>query len=304
VTRGSFARAGRICALLGAAAIVLSSGVVGGTHALFNGETKNANSKFADDWVDPPTGLSATLKGADVQLNWTHGTHQVSDQQVLGYDANTSSSCNSASYTAIATLGSATANTYTDSGRGSTLNGHWYCYEVTSLSTITWTPGTTLSALQVGLAASQLAIANGGTSGRIDNKDTITLTFNQQTSLATGTSTVRVCTFTSGLITIGDGNNCAGTGDATSVGTLTLSGATIGNARNFATSTLTVTSSAPWTVSVKLGGGTATTVTGTPTWTYAANAATTLKSLAGNGTQVGVCTTASTNCQPTTSTTF
>jgi len=303
-------------AVLAGLAIVLSGSVVGGTHALFNGETQNANSKFAADWMGAPTALSATLKGADVQLNWTAPTGHPTDELVQGYDATTTSSCSSG-YAQIADLGSGTTATYADNGRGAGASGvapdgDWYCYEVTSELTTQWQLNTTLAATQVGLAATAAQITNHGTSNKVDNTDTIQLTFNQQTALNTGSTSISIC-----VVKNANGNgivlgaaSCTGsttTSVANSVGTLILSGGpTLPSTVNCSTSTYTSTSASPFTATFTLagcGGGVSIGGSGTATWTFIPGAST-LLSKSGNGTQVGICTQANANCRPATTSNF
>ena len=288
-----------IFGLLCAAALLLSSGVVGSTVALFNGETQNAGSTFAGGWVDAPSALTATAVGYDVSLGWTAGTHgPVTGQQLNGVDNGTSSNCTGASYSlTIATLSSATA-TDTDSRRGTLANdGHWFCYQLVSTSATVWTAQTTQQ-LQLGLVTSGIAIANVGTNNSVNANDTITLTFNQRTNLA-ASGTTKVCVRTNGKIFLGDtapGTTCTNT-DASNVGA--ISGVTIGSNQVYRNSTFTTTSTAPYTMTITLVGAVTSTYSGTATFTPSASilsAATTH--------QATMCTAAAATCQPTTTTHF
>jgi hypothetical protein len=303
VSRRLLRLAGGGVVVLAFVALVLSLGPLGDTLALFNGETQNAGSTFAGGWVGAPTGASATASGYDVNLAWTPGTHgPVTGQQLLGVDNSTNSDCTGAAYALIATLASATTASYTDLLRGTALNdGNWFCYELVSTSASVWTAATPLPAIQVGLAATGLSIANaGGTAGTIERNDTIKLTFNQQTNL--GTSNINVCVWSSGVIVLGDTLACLTSTDPYTVGKLTLSGATIAGNLAFTSSTVALSGSAPWTMTITLRSTTSTTtVTGSPTWTLTP-AATILSAVSTH--QATICTTATSTCQPTTTGNF
>lgn len=299
----SLRRAVAACAVLAAAALTLSSGVVRTTFALFNGETTNASSAFAGGWVGAPSAATATPSGYDMGLAWTAGTHgPVTGQQLLGVDNLTSSNCTGAAYGSIATL-SSSAGSYTDSNRANaTTNGDWYCYELVSTSATVWTASLALPAVQIGLVANALATANGGTANAVSKSDKITITFNQETTLTAQTN-VNVCVYSSGAILIGDAKpTCLGSTDAYSIGKLTLSGATLGSNVQFAKSSTAVSTSSPWTLTVTLAGTNSTSaISGTPTWTFTPNATITSKATTHQAT---ICSAATTNCQPTATTTF
>ena len=285
-------RAAGLCVALVGLSLLLGLRA-GSTSAVFTGETTNAGSAFAAGWIDPPSGASATPRGYDVLLAWTPGTHgPVAGQRLEGYDNGTSSSCASGTFSTLATL-SAAATSQTDASRGSgSANGNWFCYRLVSTSATAWTAQTALAAVQVGLAANQLTLGDGGTSGQLGNGDTIAIRFNQRTTLAGGT--VKVCALSSGSILLGDttsGNTCA-TGDPVTIGA--LSGMTIGTTRAFRTSTMTVSTSAPWTATITLAGGSTTSISGTATLTPSS-------SILSNATtnQATICTAAKSSCRPT-----
>lgn len=296
-------RAGGAVVVLAFAALLLSTGPLDNTLALFNGETENPGSTFAGGWVGGPASPTATASGYDVALAWTPGTHgPVTGQQLQGVDNSTSSNCTGAAYSLLATMASATTASYTDANRGNGTNdGDWFCYEIVSTSATVWTAQTAVPALRLGLAATALSIANGGTAGRIDNNDTITITFNQRTNL--GTANIRMCVWSSGTIVLGDTTGaCTGAGDASSIGKLTLSGGTISGNTSSNGVHVALSSSAPWTVTITLAGvGGTTTVSGSPTWTFTPSA--TVKSNATTD-QATACTAAHTTCQPTATTSF
>lgn len=283
---------------LSAVALVLSTGIVGTTLALFNGETQNAGSTFAGGWIDSPAAFTAPASGYDVALTWTPGTHgPVTGQQLNGVNNGTNSNCTGAAYAPLATLGAAIA-TFTDSTSGSAAsNGNWFCYQLVSKSATVWT-AQAAQALQLGLVATGLTIANAGTNNTINANDTITIGFNQRTNLA-ASGTTKICVFTTGRITLGDtaaGNSCA-TGDGFTVGQ--INGATISANQLYRFSTFTTSAIAPWTMTITLvGAGTA---------TYAGNAtltpSTTILSFATTR-QATMCASPAATCQPTTSTHF
>ena len=303
MSRRALRWAGGAVVVLASAALLLSTGPIGGTLALFNGETENAGSTFAGGWVGGPASPTATASGYDVALAWTPGTHgPVTGQQLQGVDNGTSSNCTGAAYSLLATMASATTASYTDSNRGNGTNdGDWFCYAIVSTSATVWTAQTAVPALQLGLAATALSTANGGTAGRIDNNDTITLTFNQRTNV--GTANILVCVWSSGSIVLGDTTgSCGAAGDAYSLGRITLSGATISANAAANGSQVAVSSSAPWTVTVTVAGMSGiTNLSGSPTWTFTPSA-----SVLSNATtdQATACTAARTTCQPTATTGF
>ena len=292
--------------VLAAAALLLGNNVIGTTLALFNGETSNANSAFAGGWVGAPSAATATASGYDVGLAWTPGTHgPVTGQQLFGVDNGTSSNCTGAAYALLTTLASASTAAYTDASRGTLANdGNWFCYQLVSTSATTWTAPLPLSALQLGLVTTAVQITNVGTANRIEKNDTIKLTFNQRTNLGTGN--IKVCVYATGVIQLGDtssGGGCAASPPAGyTVGKLTLTGATIPSALNFTASTVAVSTSAPWTMTITLAGTNATAnMTGTPTWTL--NGSSSILSFATTH-QATMCSTTATTCRPTTTTNF
>jgi hypothetical protein len=292
-------RAIGLCTVLITASLLLSGVPVGSTFAFLDGETQNAGSVFAAGWIGAPTGATATASGYDVGFTWTAGTHgPVTGQQLYGVDNTTTPNCTNVTYTLLATLALPTTAAYTDSNRGSTANGDWYCYELTSTSASSWTASLALPALQLGLVANAVSITNVVTAGSINNTDKITITFNQPTTLANGT--VKVCGWagavTAGSIVIGDTvGNCAAATDASSIGKIT--NIAVGTTRTYLTSTAAVAGS---TVTITIAGSSGTsTESGTAKFTPSG----TIKSSATTD-QATVCTAATTNCQPTTASGF
>lgn len=299
--------AGGSVVVLAFAALLLSTGPLGDTFALFNGETQNAGSTFAGGWVGAPTTPTATASGYDVALAWTPGSHgPVTGQQLFGVDNTTNSNCTGAAYSLLATMASATTASYTDASRGTLANdGDWFCYELVSTSATVWTAATPLPAVQLGLVANGLAITNVGTAGTVNANDKIAVTFNQRPILPSNNG--RVCVVApSGPIILGDtsanGNQTCLATDAFNIGKLTLTGATLGSTIKFTSMTFTLSTSAPWTMTVTLAGTASTsTVTGTPTWKFTP-AATILSFVTTH--QATICSTATTTCQPTSTNNF
>lgn len=286
--------------VIAAAALLFGNHIVGLTGATFNASATNAGSAFAGGWIGKPTSPTATASGYDVKLTWTPGTAgPVTGQTIKGTDNGTSSNCSGAAYTDFSYTVTAAAASSTDSNRATTApvgNGDWVCYEVVSTSATVWTQATPLSALQVGLAATGVAISNGGTSGSIDQNDTITVTFNQAVAASSVPTTVKVCVFPNTIV-IGDpssGSKCNSASDVPSIGTLTTTTA-LANSR-FTGSTASVSGS---TVTIKLSTGGAVSASGA-SWTF--TPATTILSSA-TVDQASACTSGS-NCQPTTSSNF
>jgi hypothetical protein len=291
--------------ILGAIALALSTGIVGTTSALFNGETQNAGSSFAGGWVAAPSSFNATPSGYDVSLGWTPGVQSVTGQKVNGVDNGTNPDCTGAAYGLVSTLPSATTATYSDASRGNASNdGNWFCYQLLSTSATVWT-AQALKAVQIGLAASAISTANAGTTcsgsaapvtGKTNCNDTITITFNQKPILPA--SPIRVCVWASGTIVIGDTVLCLAAGDSYGVGKMT--GGTLGTNVAYSTSTYTLTTAAPWVMTITLkGSNTTSNVSGTWTFTPAAGI---LSSVTTH--QATICSAAKTTCQPTSSTTF
>jgi hypothetical protein len=299
-------RAAGAGALLAAALLLASSQLVGNTFGLFNAETKNNASAFAGGWVDPPSSLAASASGYDVNLTWTPGTHgPVTGQKLYGVDNGTNSNCTGAAYTLISTLASASTASAADASRGTLANdGNWFCYRVASTSATVWTAQLS-TAVQLGLVATGLSTVNASTrcsgastpaTGTIDCNDQIIITFNQR--VAAPTSPIAVCTWagagTSGSIVLGDtaATKCTAAGDTYSIGRLT--GMAIGTSVKYTSSTVAVSTSAPWTMTITLG-GVKTTSTESGTFTFTGSNST--LSFATTH-QAALCATTATTCRP------
>lgn len=283
-------------ALLAATAGV---GAVGGTLAVFTAQTQNATGTFAAGWIGPATNLSLTPSGYDASLLWTPGSHgSVTGQELWGYDNGSASSCPSSGYTDLGALASATTSTYTKTNTSS-VNGHYYCYEIQSTSSTDWTGTGSFPATQLGLVATGVSLANGlGTSGQIDANDVVTLTFNQDTTYPTTSQTITVCAFTSGVVLIGD-TGCAAPTDTPTIGKLTLGSGTIGANGSWATTKAKASATAPWTITVTLAGAATSAITGQGSWTFTPS--TSIVSQNGGADQAAACTSPTYNCTPTSS---
>ncbi|HZQ80831.1 MAG TPA: hypothetical protein VFB25_02520 [Gaiellaceae bacterium] len=295
-----------ICALL------LGSGVVGNTFATFSAETSNAGTPSVG-WIGQASSASVTPGGYDNTLSWTPTTTgPIGAQSIAGVDNGTNSNCIGAAYSTLYSGLSATLNTKTDLNRGTgTTDGDWYCYEIIENGTSgtfasNWSSPGYVVGTQLGIVANKVTVANGtGTSGTIDSGDTITVTFNQQQSTLANATGVHVCTWsTTNQIVIGDshGGTCHASGDNYTIGVLTLSGGdTIVSSVSFASSSISVSTLAPWTVTIKLGGSNSSLIHGsaTPVWTF-----TPVSGIVSAQTsdQATICT-SGTNCQPATNTT-
>jgi hypothetical protein len=291
-----------------AASVLLGAGRIGGTFAVFNGETQNAGSTFAGGWIGAPSAASAAASGNNVNLAWTPGTHgPVTGQQLYGVDNGTSSNCTGAAYALLTTLPSATTSTYTDA-RGTAGNGgNWFCYKLVSTSATAWTAETALPALQLGLAATAISSANGGSrcgpspvpaTGKLDCSDTISITFNQKPILPA--SPIIVCAFSSGSIVLGANRTpCSSSDGIATVGV--LSGGTISASTSYSSSAFTLTAAAPWTMTITLGGANTQPPSISGSFTFAP-ASTITSAVTVN--QATICTTASSTCRPTTASGF
>jgi hypothetical protein len=295
-----------------ACSLLLGSGLTRGTSALFNGETQNAGSTFADGWIGAAASPAATASGNDVMLTWTPGTHgPVTGQQLHSVDNGTNSNCTGAAYALLATMAAASTASYTDASRAtSSNNGNWFCFKIVSTSATAWTAEAPVAALQIGLAATGVATGNASSrctsspapvAGVMDCNDTITVTFNQKPNLATS-GTIKVCAWTvTKTIVIGDTavGNCTAAVDPYSIGVIGAGNITA-DAR-YTSSTFTLSAAAPWTLSIVLKGSNA-----APPGVAGPLALTPASSIKSAMTthQATICTSSSSTCRPTTGTAF
>jgi hypothetical protein len=278
--------------LVACCVLALAGGRIGSTFAVFNGETTNPGSVFAAGWIGAPSAPATSVNGANVTLTWTPGTHgPITGQQLLGADNGNSSTCSNPSYSTIGSTLSATATSTTDTGRGSSANGHWFCYAMRSVTASSWSAQTAASPVRIGFFMTGISIGSSG--GTINKNDTVAITFNQQPNTP---SVSRVCVFASAkTIILGDtSSSCSSTGDSYTVGKLVTTG-TVTHNNNYSAGVSR--SGNTLTVTISSNASTATTV-GSGSWTF------TPGSLTSSSGSASVCTSSGSNCLPTPSGNF
>jgi hypothetical protein len=153
-----------------------------GSQAAFNAQVGNPASRYAFTALYAPSSLTATPSGHDVNLGWNAGTNG-SGYNILGVNNGASNNCSGASFSSIS---STSGTSYADTGRY-TPQGTWFCYQAqTAFASWTSVNSNPTAAAQLGVVATSVAAANGGTAGKLDSGDTITVTFNQPISTGTG----------------------------------------------------------------------------------------------------------------------
>lgn len=291
------------------ALLLLVVGPVGGTYAYFNASTVNQTSAFAGGWVGEATGLGTPAAvGLDASLSWTKATHvdTVTAQTLYGVDRGSTSNCIGATFGAGGTS-AGTGTSYTTTGNGSTLNGHYYCYQLKTADNNWVSSGTVFPVAHLGLFPTSITIdgSAGAQATRADPGDTITIVFNQSVataSLPASGAQIDVC-FVSSTVIIGDTAGCAGTSDGSTVGVVT--GMTFTGSFNADTSVLTLVNST--TVKVTLGttgkGRNANSNAISTVTSGALTAATTIQSSATTD-QASACTNSTYGCVPSATGTF
>ncbi len=252
-----------LSALLIALSLALGYLHVGGTFAIWQGDTTNAGSAFAAGWIGPPTGLATpTPSGYGASLAWTAGTHgPVTGQTLYAADGGTGTTASCGTYGSGTTMASASTATYVTTGSSGN-NGHWRCYEMVSTSATAWTASATFTPIRVGLYPKTVVISHTGTAGTLSNGDKITITFNQNVGSVSGTKICQVAGASgTGVILIGD-STCSGSGDAYTIGKLT--GVTVSGSGTQSRNMTAAVANAVVTVSITQNGRT---VSGTPTFT-------------------------------------
>ena len=246
-----------IAFLLGSAALALASFTSGATAT----QTISSVTRGA------PSGLTAVPSGHDVVLNWSAGTNGTG-YEVDGVANGTSSNCSAVTFSSLA---APTAATYTDTGRYSP-QGTYECYRVmTARGNWRSVSSNPTAAAQIGVVASAVVIASGGSTGTISSGDTIVITFNQAIAPATGPVTGdNLCTVkASNTIVVGSngtGSTCSTTASTIDGGTLT--GGTVSQNSRFNATFSWNASSTVLTVTIgTLTNGTAPAVSGTQTFT-------------------------------------
>jgi hypothetical protein len=232
------------------------------TQAALTAAATNPATGFATTALYAPASLTPAAAGHDVQLSWPSGQNG-SGYAVLGAANGTSSDCTGAT---LASVGTAAGTTFTDTGRYAP-QGTYVCYQVaTTYAGWTSVQNNPLAAVQLGVVASSVQLANNtnsagcsgagsgtfGQAGKLDCGDQVVLAFNQPLDPATipaGTTTV-CANQTSNTVWLGStatSGTCAAT-ETVHLGKLT--GGTVGGcncrfAASFALSngnrTLTVT---------------------------------------------------------------
>jgi hypothetical protein len=209
-------RSARVAAA--AVALVLLAGTATAIAAFT--KTASASQTVSSRNLGPPTGLTGTPSGHNLNVSWTAGTNG-SGYAIAAAANGTSSNCTAASFAALTTTA---GTTITDTGRF-TPQGTFECYRVTTTFG-TWSSqtGNPTVAVRLGVVAQSVAITNGGTAGRLDAGDKIAITFNQAITTASGpVAGNNICTNTGGTVMLGvtgTGTTCS-TGSATTIGTLT-----------------------------------------------------------------------------------
>ena len=234
----------------------LAYGQVSGTFALFSAETKNPNAVFQGSWIPQIQSQTSALVASgsynQVQLSWSTGTNPPSGNPITGYsveyaDGLSGASASCQSYGAFSTPASSPTSV-----TGTNISD-WWCYRIHATSGTVWTsPTVAFTPVHLFTPINTVVFSNnGGTLNNIEQLDRIAITFNQTPS---NPGTIGVTTTTSSITIAGVG---------------TITGLTIGAARNYAAST---TSIAGNTLTIVINGGSgvtshATTATGTGTFT-------------------------------------
>lgn len=259
-------RAGNSWLVLGLLAILFVGGFAGSTFGYFDATVDQGTTSLPGGYVAAATSQTATASGYDGVVTWAlPDTTGVQGQQILMSDNSTSTDCSAVTYsTTVATLPAA-ASTYTDSNRTATSGaGDQFCYAVrTYWTTNSWDHVARAPATQLGLVVDSVVIHSGSTAGTLSTNDTITLTFNQKPAApANGT----ICTFGTGeVILVGDATCSNLNTDPWVIAKFT--GFTVGGVgHQKRTATVTVSTTAPWTMTVKVT-QTGQTVSGSGTFT-------------------------------------
>jgi signal peptidase len=243
----------------------LGGGLVGGTFAAFSTETKNVGSTYSNSFLGAPTSITSLQpQGNDVVAGW--GAGQNGDgYRLVGVNNASTPNCptaTSTTYGQLATV-SGPGTVYTDANRVGATNpsapttnkaGQWFCYQVQTKFGAGWTSvnGNPTRAVQLGVVATSVALANNGNSGKtgtgatcptssgaanaVDCGDRITITYNQVIVGKTAvTNTNTVCANSAnkiiGIGSIATGTTACGATEVLRVGALV--GTTIGASARF-----------------------------------------------------------------------
>jgi hypothetical protein len=263
-------RALRFATIAGAFLGALLAAFFGASLAMaaFNHAVGAGPQTLASATLGAPSALTATPSGDNVALSWSVGTLGTG-YSLLGVANGSSSNCSSASFAALTTVNGLATVLYNDSRF--TPQGTWYCYELKTSAGTNWTSSGSnpTAAVQLGLVATSVVAANGGTSGKLDQGDTLTITFNQPVTPGSGPSGTNTVCITGNNDTIMVGStatsgSCA-TSETLNLGNLT-GGTSSSNSRFNATY---VWSNGNKTLKVTVGSlsnGSVSTLTGS--WTF------------------------------------
>ncbi len=232
-------------------------GAVGVTSAFFQAELDTKTATFAGGYLAVPTigGVqpnTSTSSGYDGVFTLTNGTDQTTTnneiQQIFGADQGATNNCTGAVYSttvanSITSPTTLTTTTYTDSNRGSSLNGHWYCYEVVhgwpNTTAPVWTAAATTN-VQLGLFPVSVAVTGNG-NGKLGSGDSIVITYNQPVSTSIVSGSSGSCQFrvsNNNDVTYFGDTTCSSQSDSYTLGKLT--GLTNGTGTNACSGTIAV----------------------------------------------------------------
>ena len=210
--------------MAGVALLALVAASPRGVQGRFHAQVSAIDTVLTLDALEPVGALAAEPRGTGVALSWTAGRAGASHRVAAGV-AEAGGGCGAAPFATRAVTG---ATSYTDPQPPGT-PGARVCYRVETVdgpwSSVTGNPTV---AVQVGFVAAAVAVANGGTAGRLDVGDRIVVSFNQPVDRASGpVATDTVCT-TATLVVLA-ATRTAGTcaaGEASRLGR--LEGGTVG----------------------------------------------------------------------------
>jgi hypothetical protein len=171
--------------------------------ASFN-SSATAGQTISSLGLTAPGSLTAAPFGHDVNLSWTAGANGTG-YRLLAAANGANSNCSSATFASLTTT---TSLAFTDAGRYQP-QGTYECYQVqTTYNTWSSQSSNPTVAAQIGFVAQSVSVANGGTAGKLDQGDTITITYNQAVNTATALAAGnKVCTNAASagnIIMIGD----------------------------------------------------------------------------------------------------
>jgi hypothetical protein len=185
-------------ALITSLILLLVGGVVVGTNASFNAVTSNSAS-FSTDALNNPSNVVVAAAGNAVTYSWTAGSmtsggtsyiHRLSTKalQSGSVDGTPPPCAWTDSFPTTSTIPNATTSTSIATAAGSA--GAWLCWRLDvqhpASSPLWFSQNSPAGVLKVGHAVASVALANGGTSGTIDQGDTITITFTQPVNKSSG----------------------------------------------------------------------------------------------------------------------